>query len=183
MRYYEMKIANENRWNLAIEGEFEDGTPTDIWAYSMGRQAPNRPVPFSIYTEGEVVDYNPTAFGTIVVSSRMATIIDAYAESEVQRLSAAVDGEPNGWEVINVLSVVDCIDRDFSDITYYPEDHIEKPGKPRGITKLVLEPQKARGHQLFKPKDWLAATIVSSSLKDALEESSITGIEFWRVTK
>ena len=182
MQYFKLVMANEERWTLAIARQFPDGREVDIWAYSMGQPAADDTVPFVVDVDGEIVDYNVTAFGSIVVSSKMAEILCRIASTEIQRIPAAVRGADGDWEVLNVVSVVDCIDHDRSRIQYFPLDHAEKPAKPRAIIKLVLDLDRAKGHHVFKPMDWLVATIVSADVKAALEDAGITGVEYWPTT-
>lgn len=183
MQYFKLAMANEDRWTLAIERQYPNGRDVDIWAYSMGQHAAEEAVPFIVDVEGEVVDFNPTAFGSIVVSSEMAELLSRFASSEIQRIPAVVRGADGDWEVLNVVSVVDCIDHKRSKIQYFPLDHAEKPGKPRGIMNLVLDPDRAKGHHVFKPMDWLVATIVSADVKSALENAGISGVEYWPTTE
>lgn len=183
MQYFKLAMANEERWTLAIERQFPNGGDVDIWAYSMGQPASDDVVPFVVDVDGEMVDFNPTAFGSIVVSSEMAEILCRFASAEIQRIPAVVRGADGDWEVLNVVSVVDCIDHERSRIQYFPLDHAEKPGKPRGIMKLVLDSVRPKGHHVFKPMDWLVATIVSADVKTALEDAGITGVEYWPATE
>ena len=129
------------------------------------------------------MDFCPTAFGTIIVSSQMADVVEGMANAEIQRIPACVKGHDGSWEVLNVLSCVDCIDHEKSRIQYYPADHPEKPNKPRGVLKLVLDTERAEGYHIFKPEDWRVVTVVSEELKTALEGAEIEGIEYWRVSE
>ncbi|MCH7727851.1 MAG: hypothetical protein IH991_15435 [Planctomycetes bacterium] len=184
MKYFKLAMTNDERWTLAIDRVFASGESVDIWAYSLGKVAnANCSVPFHQDVEGESVDFNPTAFGSIVVSTKMANVLAEFASSDIQRIPAQVQGVQGDWEVLNVLSVVDCIDHELSKIQYFPDDHPEKPEKPRGIMKLVLDSGKASGRHVFKLKDWLVATVVSEDVKVALEDAGITGVEFWPATE
>lgn len=183
MRYFQLVMSNENRWTLSIERKFQDGRDIDIWAYSRGTHAPDDPVPYYVLIDGDVVDFNPTAFGSIVVSSSMADILCRYAKTELQRIPAVISGAKGEWEVINITSIIDCIDYQRSSITYFPPDHPEKGCMPRGITRLVIDSNKTKGVNFFRPLNWTVATIVSEVLKNALLASNVTGVEYWAVTE
>lgn len=181
--YFRLTMADEDRWHLEIEEHFSDGTPVDIWGYSRCLAIDNpKPVPFRIQVEGTRVDYTPTAFLATVVSRRMVEVLERMAPKDIQRIPALVDGKNSEWEVINILSCVDCIDHAASLIQYYPSNHPTNPGEPRGVLRLVLEPSRIGDHHIFHPKDWQVATIVSSVVKTALEEIGSTGIEYIPVT-
>ena len=180
--YYEMIMEVDNPcWSIEVKDHFPDGSKIDIWAYMRCEmlEAP-QPVPLEVQEDGPQVDFNPTAFSAIVVSSRMADIIESVSPTEIQRIPALIDA-PGDWEVLNILSCVDCIDRERSIIKYFEPDRPIRPNKPRDIPKLVLDEEKAEGHHIFHPKDWEVAEIVSEEVKMALEACNITGIEYWPV--
>jgi len=181
MKYFEAVIGNKNRWTLAIQRKFQNGESVDIWAYSQGVPASMVPVPYFVDAVGDVVDFNPTAFGSIVVSRRMAEIVNNIAGNEIQRIPAVVSGSAGQWEVLNITSVVDCIDYNKSLITQFPPNHPGKAGKPRGVLRLVVDGGRAKGHHIFLPKDWIVAVVVSEDLMKALDEAHMTGIEYWPV--
>jgi len=33
-QYYELMLADEDRWNIRTKTTFDDGTPIDVWAYN-----------------------------------------------------------------------------------------------------------------------------------------------------
>jgi hypothetical protein len=121
-------------------------------------------------------------FATTIVSSRLADLWQRIAGKDIQRIPADVEGDDGEWEVINIVSCVECISHEQSKITYYPDRHPEKPGKPSGVLKLVLDPDRIGDHHIFHPKDWETVTIVSDSVKRAMEEMGATGVDYWPVT-
>lgn len=183
MKLYQLVMALNVRWVLSIENTFDDGRPVDVWSYTRCKPvADSAPVPFHISRDGIRVDFNPTAFGATVVSSKMADVVEAICGRDIQRIPANVRGDAGEWEVMNVLATADCIDHAKSLIQYFPADDPEQPNKPRGVVKLVLDPAKAGGHDIFKPVDWRMATIVSETLKSELEKNRIEGIDYRQVT-
>lgn len=176
--YFSMKIGDESRWHLQILEKFTDGSAVNIWAYRCRALSNPKPVPFRIQVEGKRVDFNPTAFSAIVASRRMADAIEAIAPMDIQRIPAIIEGQASDWEVVNILHCVDCIDYERSLIQYYPANHPTKPGKPRGIIRLELDPSRISGVHVFHPEDWQVATIVSDVLKGALESICASGIEY-----
>ncbi|WP_417388322.1 imm11 family protein [Gimesia sp.] len=183
MHYYQLVMATDDRWTLSICREFPDGSPVDKWAYTRCQTlASPSPVPFQVRVQGDAVDYNSTAFGCLVVSTRMGQIIEEISPDEIQRIPALVDAEGD-WEVLNLLHCVDCIDFERSDIQFYPDDHPEKAGKPRGVKKLRISGASVGSCHIFRPRDWTVAEIVSEKVKQALEGNGIKGIEYWPVTE
>ncbi len=183
--FYQLAAGdNEDAWHLEVKDAFEDGTVLDIWAY-RGIQRLEHPkrVPFKIQVDGRRIDHYDSAFCTTVVSRRLAELWQSIAGDDIQRIPAVVEGDLGEWEVINIVSCVDCIDHQRSKITYYPARHPEKPGKPRGVLKLVLDRNRIGDHHIFHPKDWEVVTIVSDTVKKAMEDMGATGVDFWPVTE
>lgn len=184
MRYYKITPGDDETWHISVNETFPDGTPLDIWAYRGCQQAVDtRPVPLHIVQHGKRVDYYPTPFLTTIVSKQLADCWARFATSDIQRIPAHISDNCGDWEVIVVLPCIDCIDHTRSKITYHPPNHSEKPGKPRGVLKLVLDPARIGDHHIFHPKDWEVATIVSEKVKQAMEDLGATGAEFWPVTE
>jgi hypothetical protein len=182
-RYYSLGMTDEDRWHLDLDQHFADGSPVDIWAYSRCEVIKHpKPVPFRIQVQGKRVDYNPTAFLVTVVSERMARVLEESAANDVQVIPAIVNGTTDRWNVINIITCVDCIDHHRSLIYYYPRDDHEKPGKPRGVLKLAVDAELIGDPQVLHPKDWVVATIVSEKVKMAVERIGASGIDFMLVT-
>jgi hypothetical protein len=183
VNYYRLTMTACDCWILSPKLCYDDGSELDEWAFQRGvRIEGDRPIPFKLLQEGTRLDFNPTAFSPIVFSRRMAEFLDEVAPGEIQRLPARIDGERDGdWEVINVLTCLDCIDHDRSIIQYRPANDSHRPGKPRGVIKLVIKTDVARGHHVFLPQDWELALIGSQVVRDGLEAMGATGVKYVRV--
>ncbi|WP_422928558.1 imm11 family protein [Singulisphaera sp. PoT] len=167
---------------MAIGDQFSDGSPVDIWAYGRCERLINpSAVPFEVQVPGDPVDYNCTAFGCTVISDRMARVVEGIAPLGVQFIPATLEA-PGKWEVLNILDCLDCIDRERSLIQYFPEDHPEKAGRPRGVAKLIIDPDAIGDHHMFRLRDWMVVEIVSEAMKGELERNGIGGMEYWPVT-
>lgn len=179
MEYFEAVITEDDRWCLAVVG---DVMPLNIWECIYLENPP--PMRFFIYQPGEPKDFDHTGWGAIpVVSRRFADALESIAPDDIQRIPAIVEGEPDGeWEVLNVLARPDCMIHEKSKISYCPDDDPERPGKPRGVMNLTIDPERAEGHHVLRPKDWEVALIVSEEAKNLLEIIGVTGIQFWPVT-
>jgi hypothetical protein len=187
MCYYEL-LTDETlaSWTLAppFDECYGDGTALDIWAFCTCQKfAGAMPVPFRVCEGGVPVDYNDTAFGALVVSERLATALTALAGKELQRISVHLSA-PGTWEVLNLLTCIDCIDHARSVIEYYPvafEDP-SRAGKPRGVLDLRVRRDAVEGKHLFRPKDWQVAVIGSELVKQLILDNGFTGVSFRPVT-
>ena len=158
----------------------------DTWAFGMCRPVGDNPPPaiFDNIGNGPAVDFNLATDRAIVVSKPCADVLRSLLSEEVAEfISADVEGTKEEWEVINILDRVDCLDRQQSAIKYFPEDYSQplKRGKPNSVERLIIDPTRAEGHDLFRLADWEVAVIASERIKQAMEDANITGVEFWPV--
>jgi hypothetical protein len=174
-RFFRMVFADEERWHVT-ESSW-DRSPFDVLACRPVEGI--APIRLRIYSDGKRVDYDVTSFSTVVVSRRFAEVVSSIAPNDIQRLPAVVEGDDGNWEVLNVIACLDCIDHQRSIITsYYPQNHPEFPGEPDGVIRLMVDRSRIGDHQVFRPKGWTVAVIVSNTVRRALREIGVTGVEF-----
>lgn len=183
MAFFEL-VTGDYQWVLGAEDKFADGRDVDVWAYGRcERVTETQPVPFVIDAAGPKVDFNPTAYTTIVISRKLGDLLRSILPNDaVQFLPAQIEGATGDWEVLNILSCVDCLDRQRSLVEYFPADHPEKAGKPRSVMRLIVDPSKAVPHDLFRVDGWSVVVVASERLKRQMESAGITGVEYWRVS-
>lgn len=176
-RFYELSITPiPGTWFLAVPWLNEDGSWKDIWAYTRCERLKDpSPVAATIKHAGRSRDINFASFDIPIMSRKVNDVLEAEAPGEIQRVPVTIDA-PGEWEVTNVLHEIDCIDHRESLIQYWPNDHPEKAGKPRGVLKLVIDPDRVEGAQIFRLKGWLGPIIISAKLKAALEAAKFTGL-------
>lgn len=115
-----------------------------------------------------------------VVATRVAAMIDVTAPHAVQRFPIEVGHQPGEYEVLNVVRVVDAIDRERSEyLLWNPEDErADKLGKFRQVERLVLRNDVQQDAGIFRPAGWEVVLIVSATLKRALEKFGNLGVCF-----
>lgn len=168
--YFSLIIADESRWHLDVSSP---EAPINIWACEL-LENPS-PIHLQIFKDGKRVDYDSIPFAIPVVSRRFADVVSAITPRDIQRIPAIVAGDDGEWEVLNVLSRVDCIDLQRSWIA--PTFRGEKPGK-LSVNRLIIDRTRVGDHQVFRAKDWEVAFIISAKVKQALEAMGATGIEY-----
>ena len=174
-----------DRWQIGIRPTLDSGEWWDVWAYSRGEPASPPPYPFTISAAGPRSEINLTWHQMCVVSTRIAEAIVETAERDIQLIPVSIAGDSDEWCLVNPLWIIDCLDHERSIITnYYPDDFEQpaKAGTPRGILRLVIDPERVGNHDLFRVKDWTMAIIVSDRLRLALEETWALGLRFEQVT-
>ncbi len=175
-QYFIVGLGDDERWALDVASE---EAPLNIWA--CRRVSVPSPIPLVKFEAGKRVEYDVARFAIPIVSRRVGEYLESVAPDALQRIPAVLPGDPGEWEVLNVLSRLDCIDHKQSTIVYYPPDHPEHPGKPRGVIWLVLDQSNLNGRQIFRPTGWEVKWIVSRKVKEGLEAMGVTGMEFFPI--
>jgi hypothetical protein len=138
------------------------------------------PVTISLRRTGRALDFTFADFDVPVVTTAVGTMLTQVAADDIQRLPVRIRPYSGGWEIINVVSCVECIDPVRSNIDWWSEvdGRPDKIGKPRMVTSLVIDPTRTRNCNILRPAGWEVALIVSVSVKDALENARVSGIRF-----
>ncbi len=206
MEYYEVEdnLEMENRWYLnrlhdsrGVRLDDRDFT----YGHSIKLDPPMRlglwnkdatvnvglPLKLSIYREKTAgpLDFTFTNSDMPVVTSRVAEILATVAATDIQRIPVQVEGREEPYEIINVTSLIDCIDAHRSEIQWFEAGNDIRPdlaGEPEWVQKLVIDPGRVGGHHILRPKGWDLALIVSEPIKNALEKAKVSGIRFTKVT-
>ncbi|MBD3640342.1 MAG: hypothetical protein HUJ18_05045 [Marinobacter sp.] len=133
---------------------------------------------------GQPVDFNFCDFDMLVVKREINSNLERNFGDAIQRIPVRIQNFQEEFEILNVLNVVDCIDEVKSEyLKWEPQDgRPEKIGAYRMMTKLVIDPEKAKGHSIFRLDGWKIAVIVSDEIKKYLENRSVSGIVFQQVT-
>ena len=138
------------------------------------------PLRVSLRRKGKPLDFTFADFDMAVANKRTADLFAKVAPSEIQRLPVEVATRKEEFEIINVISQIDCIDEEKSEIEWWTEEdeRPDKIGTPQMISKLVIDPKRIPGTHIFRPKGWDVVIVVSDVLKKVLEEAKVTGIRF-----
>lgn len=167
--WYLSEIANENGKKVS-EAYFNQGKYFDH--LTKLTVLPN--------VSGKPVDFRETSFGVPIVSSGLAETVEKLDLRAIQRIPVTVAPSITGYEILNILAILDCVDHEQTTIEYYTEK--EAPPRLTGRVKLmqniVLKPDKIEGHHIFRLAEKWVVIVVSEALKKALEEKKFTGMKF-----
>jgi hypothetical protein len=139
------------------------------------------PLRVTLQYKGKPLDFTFAGDEMPVVTTKVADLIAKFASSDIQRIPVQVASREEHYEIINVVSRIDCIDVKRSEIDEWwteEDDRPDKIGKPRMIYKLVIDPGRVGNSNIFRPEGWEVATIVSEVIKDAFERAEVTGVRF-----
>lgn len=164
-----------------------DGTPPILeeneWRFDIGeaqsRQIPVIDVPFEFHPEEIMVDNIP-AYGCrgLLINRKVKDVFDNMSVKNIHYYPARLINRkeiPGPFWIANIIGKHACIDYDASDIEYFDDGGIEF------IDKLVLKSmnEEPYGH-IFRLAEFLPVILVSHALKDALEQSAVTGFTFYK---
>lgn len=116
----------------------------------------------------------------LVFSDRLCRLLRDMRLTSLQyfplRIAGAPDSATGGdYWIANVVGVVDCVDRDASDLEYFKDGDIEF------INSLVLdEASIPPGLDIFRLAGRPTLVVVSQALKDAILDAGMTGFVFRR---
>ena len=187
MHFFEMyyDIYREERWEL---GEtYSPSGLIDEWNFTIGK-AYESSEPMSVTSEGgPPMDFNMAAFDVPIISSVGASIIQQYMQDDVQLIPVEIDGSDSWgdkWFIVNVLKKVKCVNEERSLFTKWTDDdgRPDKTGKFRMVVKLAINNSGLDNIHLFRIEDWDVALIISSELREKLDNAGVDGIVYTPVT-
>jgi hypothetical protein len=86
--------------------------------------------------------------------------------------------------ILNILPVVACVDDEKTKEILRWEEEDEEPdktGKYRQIIGMRVDPERLKGIDICRVKDWEVSIIISQRVKSLLESHSVKGVVFWPV--
>jgi hypothetical protein len=129
----------------------------------------------------------------IVVTERIGALIDKVAPGDVQRIPVHVEGTDGRYEVLHVLTRMDCVDWEHTCAQAKNEEGRYESGTLASLAHLIdrnklnrhvmsynmtLNPQGTEGPRIFRVLDWDLYPVVTEDLKVALERERPSGLEF-----
>jgi hypothetical protein len=140
-----------------------------------------------IYHPGTSLDFTRVDPGAIpVVTEKVARVLAELAPGDVQLFPVEVESRPETYFLVNVARLVKCIDDEASTKVLYwkPEDgRPEKVGQYRDVYGMRISTFRVGNAKVFRPWGWRVALIVAEDVKEALERTGATGLEFREVTE
>jgi hypothetical protein len=138
------------------------------------------PLTIALKRDGEPVNLGFTLLQVPVATSQVADMIDRIAPGAIERFPVRVAGSTDSYEAVNVVRVLDVIDRDRSEyLLWKPEDgRPDDLGTFRGVYRLVVKDDVRQSAGIFRPAGWTVALIVSAVLKKELEKLGGLAVRF-----
>ena len=118
--------------------------------------------------------------GQPVVSERLKAFIESYKTTAIEFLKVGIVNHkgktiPEPYYILNPLTIVDCIDKEKSKLTWNSID----PDFISGVLKLVLRPDDIDPElPLFRPKHLNDRVLINRKLAKKMTDAGFTGMTF-----
>jgi hypothetical protein len=187
-RYFELTedMSSPDRWLLG-EPLDEQGQEIRTRQFMSGESthfAGCLHVP--IYHPGASLDFTRVDPGAIpVVTDKVARVLTELAPTDIQFFPVKVESKAEPYFLVNVARLVKCIDDNAcAEVSYWtPEDgRPDKVGQYRAMYGMRIDPSKVGDAKVFRPWGYRVALLVAEEVKDALERTGASGLEFTEVT-
>jgi hypothetical protein len=116
-----------------------------------------------------------------VLSARAAQILRSLGDEDIELISARVEGEADEYFVMNVLSLVKCLDEEKTQLvekwttdSYRPD----RTGEYKRLWGIVIDPAPAIGRKFFRLWGSRQHIITSRAVKEIFEREGMTGVRF-----
>lgn len=188
MNAYYWIIADDKkgfpRWYLRAPVD-EAGRAIDARRFVAGKEfSGDSPLFMALRIFGPRMDFNFADFDAVVTRRELNEELLSRFKINAQRIPVKIEKTGEGYEILNVLDCLHCIDEAASEFTRFGENdgRPDKVGKYLMFIRLRINGDMVMGHDLFRVDEWPLALIASQQFKEFLEERKVTGIAFKPVT-
>jgi hypothetical protein len=186
-RFFEVLPDHEgfpDQWflNDPVAADGSEILPEDFVTH--GRYHGTLPVRLSVGNPGRELAFNLGPYEMPVVESSLSETIRQIAPNAAEFFPVRINGARGRYEIMNVYRSVECLDETHSIFTRWgPEDERpDRTGSLKMISRIIIDPKRAKGSHLFRITGWPLALLVSERLKCAIEGTPNLGILFGPVT-
>lgn len=177
LRYFDLwdDMSTDQRWYL-------DGPsgPNDEWlgvALVSGQRYEGQvPVTSRVYHPGPLLELTMTQETVPVLNERVAQIFAAHVGQDAQLIPARAHGSEEKLWAVNVLAIPDCFDEARTEEfrRWTSEDgQPDRVGDYRTVYGLRIDPVRAEGHAILRPRRYRVPVIVSEPLAEALKSANV----------
>ena len=127
-------------------------------------------------SSGPLGDFPLCTMGPPVLNEKAWDVLRPVLGEMVEALP--VETPFGTYLALNVLDVIDCLDYEQSEFTYYPAS---MGGDMHRIIKCQLKPGLIKNKLMFKIPERMTEIIVSDEFRDIVTGASLKGLDFSRV--
>ncbi|WP_342376418.1 hypothetical protein NVS55_34680 [Myxococcus stipitatus] len=186
-RYFRLQEDMQpGNWNLGDPLDEQGHEVTDPYVFTAGRpvRVEGR-LTIPVDEPGRRLDFCTAGIGAApIVHVRIATLFMELAPNDVQLIPVDLHGHPDQYLLLVATKRIRCIDDKASEeVRYWKPEHgqPERVGDYKSVMGLRIDASKVGDAQVFRTEGWDIALIVSEDIKQALERTQATGMEFTQV--
>lgn len=181
-QFYRVELDDSIDTGWFLDEPVDDqGNPIDARIFTEGEEVRiTRPLTLPIMERGEPLNFHLAAFDMPVVTEQIGSLIEEIAGNDVQRIPVMIEGNISGYEILNVVKVLACVDEQSSEFERWTlDDHRpDLAGTYRVIYKLKVKVANDEQADIFRIKGYEITLIVSDTLKATLERAGVRGVTF-----
>lgn len=153
-----------------------------VYPFGQSLEKVSKPLLIEVAIPGEIEGIVFANSGMLVSTKSIANMIGEIAGESIQRIAVKIPASDIECEIINVPRW-NCIDFDRSEIDWWTNENgpLFPTGRPRYISRLVIDATAARGQEIFRPSGWETSIVISSRLMKILQDADVRGISFDQV--
>ncbi|WP_420589505.1 imm11 family protein [Bacterioplanoides sp.] len=153
----------------------------DNWELAL-KLDPEREYEIEVCRDGSEMDYTCNeAYGVSVVSKKFKDALSSVADIEFAKVNIIGKKTDSEFYIMAVPKELACINEEASEFQKFEVNDPVRPdkaGEYRGFFKMVVDPMKCEGSNIFRIKGFSIAIVVSDQVKQNLESVGILGAEF-----
>lgn len=182
MRFYRMTADMNIEHRLLGEMTDPEGVMLPYAAFVRGRRYHGlTPVTARVYHPGSRRDVTYGEGDMIAMRRGLAERFAERGPDHVQLVPLRIDGDPDDWCIVNVVTLRDCLDLTRSQVVL--RARAEAPLQPEEINyghvrNLHIDPARVDGAHIFRVKHFWQALIISDAVVDVLRRAEAVGAVF-----
>lgn len=188
--------AVPDQWYLGA-GVDAAGRELDDYLLSEGREVEvTGGLVVPIVEPGRPLEFNFASAYGILVTKRVAELLGELVPYDLQRIPARVESMQGCYELLNLLSTIDCLDRErtLAEVLVKGDPEPVKKGTLASLAPLLdhnpslhagvmpsdvrLDASGIDGPRLFRVEGRVTWPILTQEVKTALEEAGVTGLRY-----
>ena len=186
MKYYRLldDINYPQRWYLGDIIEADDN-----WLFTNGQKVNQlslaKNLHINVSQDGKAMDYTTNeAFSIPIVSERIKMRLDGM--NDLQFIPVKIDGKEVdlSYYIMVVTNKKNYVNEDLSEFGKFVDNDPIRPDKVghySWFTKLIVDPAKINGEDVFRIDKGELYLVVSEKIKKAFEDINATGAKFIEV--
>ncbi len=139
------------------------------------------PLELAVERSGKPCDVTFVECNIPVVPPHVADLLRSLAGDDIELIPAKVQGMSGDFFIVNVICEVKCLDESktrFVEKWTADSDQPHRAGEYRSVDGLVINPELASGHNIFRIWGSRTEIIASAAVKEEFDREGFTGVNF-----